>query len=263
MAADLAAYDRLTDHSYSMEYADRNALFSTPDHWGPSQSGTELMIRPPASRLQLAGISVSTAAGIVLGLIAFTIAKIGHAAHAWIWVPFAVCEGFAVVAGVLALVALRQRHNVIAHAEVLVMTLEAEAVKNTSDFQSAQSSPSRPEAKYSPGFSEQTTRRGARSEPSSQAPREPSSQPPLRVTTGGDRLLGKPRRKIGAGREPSSQPPQEPSSQAPQEPSRDDYLKQAGDMRNALIDSGDVEIAERLQQAILQLELAPKPGVKG
>lgn len=215
------------------------------------------MIRPPASRLQLAGIAVSTAAGIVLGIIALTIAKIGHAAHAWIWVPFAVCEGFAVVAGVLALIALRQRHNLIARAEALAMTLEAEAVTNTSDFQWAQSSLLRPEAKYSPAFSEQTTRRGARSEPSSQAPREPSSQAPLRVTTGGNRLLREPRRKIGAGREPSNQAPREPSNQAPQEHRRRDDLKQAQEMRDALIDSGDVEIAERLQQAILQL--APKP----
>jgi hypothetical protein len=236
-----------------MEYADRNAPFSTPDHWGPSQSGTELMTRPPASRLQLAGIAVSTAAGIVLGLIALTIAKIGHAAHAWIWVPFAVCEGFAVVAGVLALIALRQRHNVIARAEALVMTLEAEAVTNTSDFQWAQSSILRPEAKYSPAFSEQTTRRGARSEPSSQPPRKPSSQPPPRLTTQANRLLRKPRRKIRAGQEPSSQPPPEPSSQPPPEHRSRGYLNQARDVRDALVDSGDFEIAERLQEAILQL----------
>jgi hypothetical protein len=211
------------------------------------------MIRPPASRLQLAGIAVSTAAGIILGIIALTVAKIGHAAHAWIWVPFAVCEGFAVVAALLALIALRQRHNLIVRAETLAMMLEEEAVTNTSDFQGAQSSLSPPETRDSPTFSEQTTRRRDRSEPSSQAP--------FRLTTERNRHLGKPRRKVGAGREPSSQAPQEPSSQAPQERRRDVYLDQARDMRAALIDSGDVEIAERLQQAILQL--APGSGAKG
>jgi hypothetical protein len=228
-----------------MEYADRNAPFSSPDHWGPSQSGTELMTRPPASRLQLVGIAVSTAVGIVLGLIALTIAKIGHAAHAWIWVPFAVCEGFAVVAGVLALIALRQRHNVIAHAEALAMTLEAEAVTNTSEFHWAQSSLSPPEAKYSPASSEQTTRGGARS--------KPSSQPPPRLTPQGNRRLQKPGRKFRAGREPSSQQPQEPSSQPPQEHRSSGYLDQARDVRDALVESGDFEIAQRLQEAILRL----------
>jgi hypothetical protein len=167
-------------------------------------------------------------------------------------VPFAVCEGFAVVAGVLALIALRQRHNVIARAEALAMTLEAEAVTNTSDFQWAQSSLLPPEAKYSPASSEQTTRRGARSEPSSQAPREPRSQAP-RLTAQGNRRLPKSRPKIRAGREPSSQPPQGPSSQSPQEHRSGGYLNQARDVRDALVDSGDFEIAERLQEAILQL----------
>lgn len=184
------------------------------------------MTRPPASRLQLAGITVSTALGIVLGIIALTIAKINHAAYVWIWLPFAVCEAFAVVAGVLALIALRQRHNVIAHAEALAMTLEAEAVMSTSDFRWAESSLADPqEAEYSPEFSEKGE-------------------------------VGRTRRKARSN--PGAQGPPEQSAQGPREDRRSGYLNEAQDVRDALVDSGDVEIAERLQAAIL--DLAPKTG---
>jgi len=78
----------------------------------------------PASLAQLVGMSITTALGAVLGLVAIAIAVFEGITGTRIWVMFVSCEGLAVISGIVSTKMYIQRRTLLTTALAVVMEYE-------------------------------------------------------------------------------------------------------------------------------------------